>query len=374
MSAQILYIEDNIQSQSLIRSGLSGDYTVLTADDSEQGFTIALVHHPDLVLLDANLPGDDGYTLCERFRQTNETENIPIIFVSGMTCLEDRLRGYRAGADDYVCKPLDIAELKSKIAIHLARQREQGELQQQLSNASSTAMLAMTTNGETGAVLNFTIETYRCSDYESLAETTFEFLSRFGLRACMQLRAFANTHNLGSNQAVTPLESQILSSGAQADNIVNVRNKSIFNEEHITLLVKNMPVDDDALNGRMRDNLALAVKGIEARMQTLRLEEASRTARNEKLDAVIQQLRTQMQELDGYFGDLFDRIQRIGDELIMEAECRLMSLGLSSQQESELLETLKEGNRKLQDLQDHSQEVENRFLGLEGALIEATLL
>ncbi len=374
MPATILYVEDNAESQQLIATSLSSEYTILLADNSADGYHKAIEARPDLILLDTCLPDANGYALCEQIREAEETRHIPVVFVSGMTSLEDRLCGYRAGGDDYVCKPLVIDELKSKITVLLNRKREQGELQDQLANASSTAMLAMTTNGETGAVLNFTIDTYHCRDYQALATCTFEFLAQFGLKGCLQLRGYQESINSCSNTSPSPLEDQLLEQGAQAKHIVTVRNKTLFNEDHSTLLIKNMPVEDSELNGRMRDNLALAMKGIDARMKTLRLEESNRLTRNEKLEHVIYQLRDHMRDLDEHFGDLFKRIQSISEEIMMEAECRLMTLGLSSQQEQELLETLKDGSQKLQDLQDHSQDVENRFLGLEAAIIEATLL
>ena len=88
----------------------------------------------------------------------------------------------------------------------------------------------------------------------------------------------------------------------------------------------------------------------------------------------LQLLRDQMQDLDQHFCGLYQQIQSITEDLTGNIEDRLISMGLSNAQESELMEILKEGNSQFLDLNDTSSELDNRFLHLEASLIEATLL
>ncbi len=70
---------------------------------------------PDLFLLDVDLPGMDGYTLCREIKDLPGLDNVPVIFISSLDDLESRLEGYDAGGLDYVIKPYNLAELKQKV-------------------------------------------------------------------------------------------------------------------------------------------------------------------------------------------------------------------------------------------------------------------
>lgn len=371
--ATLLYIEDNENNQLLVQKGLN-EHQISTASNSRDGLELARSLVPDIILLDVNLPDKSGYEICEELRAEFATASIPVIFISGMTTLEDRLKGYKSGGDDYVCKPVDMAELSSKVLTHLNRRKELSDLAQRLQYASSTAMLAMTTGGETGTVLNFVIDTYECHDYPSLAHKTFEFLSNFAEKGCLQIRGVDDVYNYSYSGSVSPLEKQILDSAAQTLRIVTVGNKTVFNSAHATLLIKNMPISDAELMGRMRDNLALALKGINARIHTLRLAEAHKKQRHEKMFGVLQLLRDQIQEIDQYIGGMNQKIHVIAEELLLAVQDHLSEIGLTHSQEQDILEILRMSHHQLHDLQDHSEELDGRFLQLEASLIEATLI
>ena len=78
---------------------------------------------PDIILLDVLLPGIDGFETCRRLKDDPETSKIPIIFMTSLANAEDKVRGFEAGAVDYVTKPLQQAEVLARITTHL-RQRD----------------------------------------------------------------------------------------------------------------------------------------------------------------------------------------------------------------------------------------------------------
>lgn len=78
---------------------------------------------PDLVVVDANMPGMSGYELCHAIHATERTRELPILFISGMADLESRLRAFRSGAVDYVIKPFQTEELQARARVHIALNR-----------------------------------------------------------------------------------------------------------------------------------------------------------------------------------------------------------------------------------------------------------
>lgn len=96
-------------------------YRLVLAATGEQALEEASRARPDLVLLDATMPGVDGYEVCRRLKGGESTRTVPIVLVSSASEEEHILRGFDEGADDLLRKPLSVAYLKTKIRIWLAR-------------------------------------------------------------------------------------------------------------------------------------------------------------------------------------------------------------------------------------------------------------
>ncbi|MCP4605505.1 MAG: hybrid sensor histidine kinase/response regulator [Proteobacteria bacterium] len=120
---RILAVDDNEIGIRTITRIFSSKYSLEAAMSGEEALKLIPNFRPDLILLDIMMPGMDGYEICRRIR-TNERFNfIKIVLVSGKGELEERLKGYEAGADDYVTKPFDNEELLAKVRVFLRLKR-----------------------------------------------------------------------------------------------------------------------------------------------------------------------------------------------------------------------------------------------------------
>ena len=119
-SERILIVEDEKKIADILQSALSENgFNADVAYDGSQGYKLFKEHHYDLIILDINLPGLTGHDLCKRFRSSNL--NIPIIFLSSRTGLNEKIIGYNLGADDFLVKPFEFKELLFKIRVYLKR-------------------------------------------------------------------------------------------------------------------------------------------------------------------------------------------------------------------------------------------------------------
>jgi len=117
---RILVVEDNPDNRILITDILSAlDYEVVLAGDGEEGVAKAGSEHPDLILLDMSLPIMDGWTAARKIRSKPELRAIKIIALTAHAMVGDRERALEAGCDDYIAKPIDLAELRGKLDLHL---------------------------------------------------------------------------------------------------------------------------------------------------------------------------------------------------------------------------------------------------------------
>jgi DNA-binding response OmpR family regulator len=119
--ATILLIDDdNVLLELLAGTLQQAGYRPLSANSGAEGLRLAATAAPDLVLLDAMMPGMDGWEVCTRLRAQS---SVPVIFLTAKTAEFDKLRGFHLGVDDYVTKPFSFAELVARIGAVLARAR-----------------------------------------------------------------------------------------------------------------------------------------------------------------------------------------------------------------------------------------------------------
>ncbi|MFR0692723.1 response regulator transcription factor [Enterobacterales bacterium AE_CKDN230030158-1A_HGKHYDSX7] len=133
---RILLVEDNrdILANMADYLGLKG-YTVDCAQDGLSGLHLAATSHYDLIVLDVMLPGLDGFTLCRRLRE-DARRDTPVIMLTARDQLDDRLQGFRSGADDYLVKPFALSELAARIEAVLRRSQGGGRRELQVSDLS----------------------------------------------------------------------------------------------------------------------------------------------------------------------------------------------------------------------------------------------
>lgn len=121
---EILVVEDEQKIADTLKFGLSENgYSVQVAYDGNLGYRLFEITSPGLVILDINLPGMNGYEFCKAIRQKNS--QVPIIMITSMSALTDKIEGYDAGADDYIVKPFEFKELVLKIRALLKRSMNQ---------------------------------------------------------------------------------------------------------------------------------------------------------------------------------------------------------------------------------------------------------
>ncbi|NWG16951.1 MAG: response regulator [Chloroflexi bacterium] len=116
MGRRILVIEDNRDNLMLITDILQSlDYTVLIATNGRQGVEMAETHKPDLILMDLALPYMDGWTATRQIKASPETQHIPIVALTAHAMAGDRERAIAAGCDEYIAKPINVEELRTKL-------------------------------------------------------------------------------------------------------------------------------------------------------------------------------------------------------------------------------------------------------------------
>ena len=120
--AKILVIDDDDAVNELVKINLElSGYTVISAKDGVTGFAAAKQEQPDLIVLDVMMPDVDGYTVAKRIRENPVIKDTPIIMLTALGMLDDKVKGFDIGVDDYLVKPFEIEELKVRVRAVLKR-------------------------------------------------------------------------------------------------------------------------------------------------------------------------------------------------------------------------------------------------------------
>ncbi|PLX86681.1 MAG: histidine kinase [Desulfuromonas sp.] len=121
---RILAIEDSKVVQAQLEEILQERYRLDLRDDGPSGIDAARREPPDLILLDIYLPKMDGYEVCRLLKQDETTREVPVVFITSLDAEGEKVKGFEAGADDYIVKPFYPGELLARVNLHLASRRE----------------------------------------------------------------------------------------------------------------------------------------------------------------------------------------------------------------------------------------------------------
>jgi two-component system cell cycle response regulator len=228
MTARVLVVDDILANVRLLEAKLTSEYfEVCTAMNGADALEAVDSFKPDIILLDVMMPGIDGIEVCRRIKTNRQTQHIPVIMVTALDQVEDRVRGLEAGADDFITKPVNDAalfcRLKSLVRLKMLMDELRGRNDAPVMGDASSSVIDLA-HVETGATIavvdNRGIIADRIQDalggmhrVETLTDpgqtitlsqeteldliiVSFDLLDHDGLRLCSQLRSFERTRQI----------------------------------------------------------------------------------------------------------------------------------------------------------------------------------
>jgi len=341
---KLLIVEDDKTSQLMLKSMLA-KYALTVVDSGEAGVEAA-GDSPDLIILDINLPGIDGYETCRRLRSMEQTATTPIIFLSSYADLDDRLQAYGAGGNDYISKPFDVAELLTKVELYCKSVVQQQQTAQDLASSHSLLMGLQTSSAKIQSISRFIQATLFCHDIDTLFQHFFRAAREIEVGCVLQINSAAGTDTRASDGTISTLEREILEMSSTMRRIHSFgQDRAIFRWRHATLLTRK--VSD------MIDTIALFMDALEAGIKSVE-SESKLLQRVEELESQNLLVRNRVSDLFKMMNcDLKESILSLGlvSALDVDDEDRLNDLidGFSRRIDTEL-ETLGDNNSIMQQL------------------------
>ena len=373
----ILVVEDTPESQAFIRAVLSKKYTMHVASSGEEGLQLANSIKPEAIILDVNLPGIDGYEVCRRLKASADTGNIPIVFLSANSDVDERMQGFEAGGDDYLVKPCEPKTLRAKIEVLLRYRDNLQNLKQQYKQATEVANIAMAGSSELGLAMQFVSSSYGIQNYADLANAFFAMCVSLGLNCSLMFVTDEEPLFFSASGPISPLEEELLEMLRKEKRIVDFGARTVINYPTVSLLIKNMPVNDKERYGRTKDLMPIILSVLNGQIYSL-CAESQLKKQSSELSTSFAEIKASLLQLGELLAHNQGKSVKIMRNMMFEMSEFLPKLGLEDDQEDRILnhiEKVVEQSVQVTDSSVHTEETFQQVIqSLEQLLFRQTTL
>lgn len=367
---QIMVVDDDKISRKALNSLLKNRYDTVCAQSGEECLELLKDHRPDILLLDVVMPEMDGYELCQHIKNRGGSHDMITIFISGNINSDSIIEGYESGGHDYITKPVDKVVLLQKIELNLKALEKQRLLEENLKMSTNTAFAAMRESSDYGQLLNFMRDSLECGSYEELASNIFRVTNDIGVNCSLKIRSASGDIDLTSHGATKPLEAALLTELEGQGRFFDFKDRTIVNFDQISMLVKNMPVDDKERYGRIRDSICTLLTAANARISTLDKLKNVEIKRNVVVDQAIENVHKAIINIESSVKRQERASLKIIDDLTLDMERTVMALGLAEGEEVNLLKILSKSTAGLSSIHKESIDLDRLFESTLGTLSE----
>lgn len=345
-----------------------GGYQVIRKPDGKEAWEFLLQHFDtiDGIVSDVLMPEMDGYELCQNIRKHSQMNDIPVIFMSSLTHLDEKIKGYEYGADEYVTKPVSFEELNEKIKRILEVHQKNSNLKKQVHTSNSAALEAITYSSDLGQILNFYKTSLSAQNYTDLADNIFEITSFLGLKVSIIFMTDEGILFYSDSGKNSPLEMNILELARNKSRFYDFGTRTILNYPRFSVLIKNMPVDKPDRYGTLKDTLGAFGEAIEARVRAL-ISDSLELKRND----IIATVDLAMKNTGITLTDVHEASVSAIDNMMADIEDAFITLGLTEQQEAGIREIVKNCLVKTNKAFEKSQHLLGNFQNIRNKLAES---
>ncbi|MFC6440688.1 PleD family two-component system response regulator [Bowmanella sp. JS7-9] len=352
---RILIVDDSTIDIQIILNCLQDEYQVTVAKSGEQAMNLLaqMPAPPQVILLDVMMPGMSGYETCQQIKQQQDTADVDVIFISANQGADEMLRGYESGGSDYLCKPVIIEEVQQKVRLAVERNKHRVAQSQQAKDYLRTAMTAIHDLGDQGVIIHFLRESFACPSIQDLCRLMHDAIASMQLNASVQIRTPWETYHYMGDESPPPLEVELLKKLRDSGRINQVGRRLIMNHDAVSLLIKNMPVDDEDRCGRIRDHLALLLDGAVSRFETLLV--------HTEILSILQDIQDSMTTMHYQQNKNKQRSIEIMDALTQDIHKIVVNEHMTEQQEQTLLDTIERHSDEIFQAYEEGLQMDEQF-------------
>lgn len=221
------------------------------------------------IVLDCSAQESDLMGCCNDCLDLGYKTDLPVIVIANTLSLSDKLKAYEQGCDDIIETATNKDEVCARITKSIFHRIASEQLSQRLETATETARNTMADNSDLGANMQFMLAVNQCDNLDQLGQQLFSTLERYGLKCSLQIRSTIEVKNMEAHGMSKDLESQLLGQMKDAGRYIDFGCRTVCNYDCVSLLIKNMPINDAEKYGAIKDNIFSLLQGLNARIHSL---------------------------------------------------------------------------------------------------------
>jgi CheY-like chemotaxis protein len=362
--SKILVVDDEDMVVAFYEAILAHQYEVHSAKSGEEALEVYTMIMPDLILLDVEMPGINGYDTCRALRQFSVA---PIVFATAHQSMDEQLKAYDAGGDDLLSKPLNPEILLRKVALVIQNKHTQEKLIQEKSSLHNMAMNFLSSIGESGVLLTFARASLTCRNYEDLAQKLVDAIRDFGLEGSIAIRHGGDTTVMTTHGEKTALESAILEKSSTMGRIFQFKRNLVVNYDKISILIPNMTENDDEKNGRIRDNIAIIAEAAEAFCENVDMRQVS-MARAESMQIALFEATKTVESIRDKQSQLLMDVRVLLHGLTDKVESSYSFLGTTQSQEKTISSAMNDSVQRILEVLAVGNQINEQFASVVSTL------
>lgn len=364
---KVMIVDDMPANLTILQHALAEEHEIVLCSSGQECLDHNARGEADAYLLDVSMPEMDGFELCKVLRGIPDAKNKPILFLTALDSIEQKMTGYEVGGDDYITKPYDLREVCRKVNLHLERSSNLIKAEKQKNLAEDVARIALKQSSEMGVVAQFVERSATCEDYEQLANLTLSSLLQFGLSGSIQIRIREDKIDISDNGWPSELEVKLLDAAKEKGRIIDMGQRCILNADRVSILVRNLPSDLD-VQGRLRDHLAILLTGVSARITSIEAEAYLKKQQDHWVNTALTRVCTALALIKDKFDEHDAQTTKIMDALMQDMELGMSRLALSEEQENYFLALVDNSMQRLIKLYHSGVAIDQYFAKVEKEL------
>jgi CheY-like chemotaxis protein len=339
----IMIVDDQPTNLLVILDVLECKFRVTCVESGQDCLKVMEADAPDLVLMDVCMSGMSGYECCIKIKENSRFHTTPVIFLSAQKGITDKLKGYAAGAADYLTKPCDTQEIVAKIDQNLSLLSKFDNI---LKNANDSAHLAISNSGELSILLQFMEKSFVCENQDDLARLVLATFESYDLHSCIQLRGSHKTLNACNDRPVAPLEISLMTEVLGRERVVAFGHRFLCTSQNISIIIENLP-DDKVLAERLKEYVISILNGATACIKKFNAAHEKEQKIASRLKKTLEDITIALTQINSLEDQKNQGISSSLTKFNEKINSSLSSLSLTTSQESHFLELLEKNSGEL---------------------------
>jgi len=300
------------------------------------------------------------FQLGEELSESGDIQGIPVLIVVSHDHGLDFLKALESGYDDVIDLSMAFDEISLRLNKAIFHRVAQSQLKSTADQAREMAFSAMSDSSDLGNNIQFLLNCNYCDNLDELGQMLFQSLQNYQVHCSVQMRSIYGDKNMEETGLAKDLESRLLSELKDKGRYVDFGERCVINYGTVSLLIKNMPIDDEKKYGAIKDNLITLVQGTDSRVKSLEAQKSLQSERDfmSKLTSRLQEV---LENLDESFQMVMKQSTELMDDLTLRFEETIMFLDLTEEQESTLETILKKGIESINHLYTDGARIDENF-------------